>query len=223
VKRTGYQGTTAGCSKRSPRTHRWKRFVQALEAGRRPATLAEQELLQAVAGVELIALGGLAGAHQISQDLMRRIGDPHRSQVTTPEAPGELRGIAPVGLDAVAGLHGYQRGGQDDAPDPELRELPVQGVAAGARFVARPQGLGGPELADQLPHGLVMRNDAQRADCRAAGTACADAQVTTLRERLLKLAVWVERSVRRIVLHWPASFPWLPTWRRIARAVGATP
>src|SRR5206468_12165419 len=41
-----------------------------------------------------------------------------------------------------------------------------------------------------------------------------DAQVTTLRERLLKLAVWVERSVRRIVLHLPASFPWLPTWRR---------
>jgi hypothetical protein len=58
---------------------------------------------------------------------------------------------------------------------------------------------------------------------RAAGTACADAQVTTLRERLLKLAVWVERSVRRIVLHLPAAFPWLPTWQRIARAVGATP
>jgi hypothetical protein len=58
---------------------------------------------------------------------------------------------------------------------------------------------------------------------RAAGTACADAQVTTLRERVLKLAVWVERSVRRIVLHLPATFPWLPTWQRLARAVGATP
>ncbi len=57
---------------------------------------------------------------------------------------------------------------------------------------------------------------------RAVGTACADAQVTTLRERLLKLAVWVERSVRRIVLHLPRSFPWLPTWRQVARAVGAT-
>jgi hypothetical protein len=56
---------------------------------------------------------------------------------------------------------------------------------------------------------------------RAAGTACADAQVTTLRERLIKLAVWVQRSVRRIVLHLPTTFPWLPTWRRIARAVGA--
>jgi len=58
---------------------------------------------------------------------------------------------------------------------------------------------------------------------RARGTACADAQVTTLRERLLKLAVWVERTVRRIVLHLPVTFPWLRTWRQIARAVGATP
>jgi hypothetical protein len=58
---------------------------------------------------------------------------------------------------------------------------------------------------------------------RAAGTACAMAQVTTLRERLLKVAVWVERSVRRIVLHLPTSFPWQPTWRQLARAVGATP
>jgi hypothetical protein len=57
---------------------------------------------------------------------------------------------------------------------------------------------------------------------RAAKTSCADAQVTTLRERLLKLAVWVERSARRIVLHLPTAFPWLPEWHRVARAVGAT-
>ena len=41
-------------------------------------------------------------------------------------------------------------------------------------------------------------------------------------KELIKLAVWVERSVRRIVLHLPTSFPWLRTWRRIARAVGVT-
>jgi hypothetical protein len=57
----------------------------------------------------------------------------------------------------------------------------------------------------------------------AAGTAGAAAQVTTWRERLFKVAVWIERSVRRIVLHFPATFPWQPTWRQIARAVGATP
>ena len=57
----------------------------------------------------------------------------------------------------------------------------------------------------------------------AAGTACADAQVTTLRERLLKLAVWVSRSVRRIVLHCPTTFPWLSTWQSLARTIGASP
>jgi hypothetical protein len=57
----------------------------------------------------------------------------------------------------------------------------------------------------------------------AAGTACAAAQVTTLRDRLVKVAVWIERSVRRIVMHFPTTFPWLPTWREIACAVGATP
>ena len=63
----------------------------------------------------------------------------------------------------------------------------------------------------------------QTLQAHAQGTACADAQVSTLRERLLKLATWVERSVRRIVLHLPTAFPWLTTWRHIAVAVGAAP
>jgi putative tryptophan/tyrosine transport system substrate-binding protein len=57
----------------------------------------------------------------------------------------------------------------------------------------------------------------------AAGTTCATAQVRTLRERLLKVAVWVQRSVRRIVLHFPAAFPWRPTWRHLACALAARP
>jgi len=56
----------------------------------------------------------------------------------------------------------------------------------------------------------------------AAGTELAAAQVSTLRERLLKLGVWVDRSVRRIVLHLPLRYPWFRTWRSIAEAVGAT-
>ncbi|HEY5987852.1 MAG TPA: IS1380 family transposase, partial [Streptosporangiaceae bacterium] len=39
----------------------------------------------------------------------------------------------------------------------------------------------------------------QTLQTHAQGTACADAQVSTLRERLLKLAAWVQRSARRIV------------------------
>ena len=56
----------------------------------------------------------------------------------------------------------------------------------------------------------------------AAGTDLAAAQVGTLRERLFKLAAWVDRTVRRIVIHFPLSYPWAPTWRTIAAAVGAT-
>jgi hypothetical protein len=66
----------------------------------------------------------------------------------------------------------------------------------------------------------ILLQDLRR---RAAGTTCADAQVSTLRERLIKLAARVERSVRRIVLHLPLHFPWLSTWRQVAQAVGATP
>jgi hypothetical protein len=58
---------------------------------------------------------------------------------------------------------------------------------------------------------------------QAHGTDCATAQVSTLRERLLKLAVWMERSVRRLVMHLPQFSPWGDTWRRVAVAVGATP
>jgi Transposase DDE domain group 1 len=41
----------------------------------------------------------------------------------------------------------------------------------------------------------------------ARATGVGTAQVSTLRERLVKVAVWVERSVRRIVLHLPQAFP----------------
>jgi hypothetical protein len=52
-------------------------------------------------------------------------------------------------------------------------------------------------------------------------TDCARAQVSTLREQLIKLGVRVEVSVRRVVLHLPASFPFQSTWHRIAIPLGA--
>ena len=61
----------------------------------------------------------------------------------------------------------------------------------------------------------------QELRLRAARTACARAQVTTLRERLLKLGVHVVSSVRRIVLHLPMSTPDVDAWRHIALALGA--
>jgi len=61
----------------------------------------------------------------------------------------------------------------------------------------------------------------QELRAAAAGTDCARAQVSTLRERLLKLGAWVERSVRRVVLHLPQHAPWRDEWCRVARNLGA--
>ena len=54
-----------------------------------------------------------------------------------------------------------------------------------------------------------------------AGTASARAQVSSLRERFLKVGAQVVVSVRRIVLHLPQSFPYWGSFRRLAFSLGA--
>jgi hypothetical protein len=63
----------------------------------------------------------------------------------------------------------------------------------------------------------------QELRLRAARTSLARAQVSTLRERLLKLGAWIETSVRRIVLHLPEASAYRSEWQRVARSVGAVP
>ncbi|MGH7635528.1 MAG: IS1380 family transposase [Gemmatimonadaceae bacterium] len=55
----------------------------------------------------------------------------------------------------------------------------------------------------------------------AAHTSLARAQVGTMRERLFKLGVEVVVSVRRIVLHLPATFAFRDEWRTVAIALRA--
>jgi Transposase DDE domain group 1 len=54
-----------------------------------------------------------------------------------------------------------------------------------------------------------------------AGTKSARAQVSTLRERFLKIGARVVTSVRRIVLHLPQAFPFRDTFTRLALRLGA--
>ena len=54
-----------------------------------------------------------------------------------------------------------------------------------------------------------------------ARTNSARAQVSTLRERFLKIGVQVVTSVRRIVLHLPQAFPFRDTFSRLALSLGA--
>jgi hypothetical protein len=53
-----------------------------------------------------------------------------------------------------------------------------------------------------------------------AGTAYAQAQVSSLRERFSKLGAQVVVSVRRIVLHLPRSFPYRKSFHRLALNLG---
>lgn len=52
------------------------------------------------------------------------------------------------------------------------------------------------------------------------GTELARAQVCTLRMRLLKVAVVMKESVRRILLTFPRSYPWQELWCRAAQRIG---
>ncbi|PYX83771.1 MAG: hypothetical protein DMG70_09330 [Acidobacteria bacterium] len=61
----------------------------------------------------------------------------------------------------------------------------------------------------------------QELRLRLAGTEYARAQVSTLRLRLLKIAVHVVVSARRIVLHFPQAFPDQASLHRLALNLGA--
>ena len=63
----------------------------------------------------------------------------------------------------------------------------------------------------------------QELRLKASQTSLCRAQVSTLRERVLKMAVWLDKSTRRYVLHLPDTAPWRSEWCQIARRLGAVP
>ncbi len=62
----------------------------------------------------------------------------------------------------------------------------------------------------------------QELRLRAARTKLARAQVSTLRDALLKIGTRISTSVRRIVLRLPTSHPYAHAWGRVAASLGAT-
>ena len=63
----------------------------------------------------------------------------------------------------------------------------------------------------------------QQLRYEARGTECARAQVSTLRERLIKVAAIVAESLRRILFEAPQAYVWMRTWRVVAARLGASP
>ena len=80
-------------------------------------------------------------------------------------------------------------------------------------------------LANQLRVLLTSAAYVLMQELRLAArhTDCRNAQVCTIRNRLLKLAAWAEVSVRRVVIRLPRMFPSKPAWMKIATAAGGLP
>jgi hypothetical protein len=112
---------------------------------------AQQELRQPVARPQLVGLGVVPGAHEVTQRLARLVGDPDRCEVAAAQQPGELRRVTAVGLHPVARLGGDERRRDDDALDAEGCELAVQRVAGRTGLVGDAQpGPGTAEALEQL-------------------------------------------------------------------------
>jgi hypothetical protein len=77
--------------------------------------LAQQEGFEPVLGGFEIADGVLPRTREIPDGLVLDVGNVDRGKVPRTHEAGELHGIAPVGLDLVAGLLRDKRGGQHPA------------------------------------------------------------------------------------------------------------
>jgi hypothetical protein len=62
-----------------------------------------------------------------------------------------LHGVTTVGVDPVARFFGHEGGGDDPADMPFLREIAIEPVPTGSRFIDKNQMLGfGLQLADEV-------------------------------------------------------------------------
>ena len=81
----------------------------------------------------------LAGADQVAHDLLLGRWHADRGELARAEEPAEHPRIAAVGLHALAGPLGDERGGDDRAVDAERAELAFKLVPGGSRLIADPQ------------------------------------------------------------------------------------
>ena len=116
--------------------------------------ISQQVLDQAMLGATFVALARRACAHQIAKGLVGCIGHPDGGEGAALVAPGQLLGVAAVGLDLVAGLARDERWGHDLARDTHFRQQPIECVAGRPGLVANLEALGASELLDELPDGL---------------------------------------------------------------------
>ena len=79
------------------------------------------------------------GPNEIAHRFMRGIRDPYRGKLAGAMQLGQHDGVAPIGLDPVAGFDRDQRRGNHHTSVPEPADKPVKTVAARSSFVTEAQ------------------------------------------------------------------------------------
>ena len=111
----------------------------------------EQKRFEPKLGGLEITDGIFTSPAEVADGFIFDLGDIDRGEVTRAHQAGQLDGVTTVGFDAVAGLLGDQRGGDDPAVVAFLRQIAVEPVATGSGFIDKDEVFGfGLQLADEL-------------------------------------------------------------------------
>jgi len=224
-------------------------FPRAQLRVRADAGFADAKLLAFLDGAEVEYVLGLAGNRRLDKRVRRLLGRARmqaRSTGATATLYGETRYAArrwarKRRIIMKAEVLCYPGRARKDNPRFLVTNLPHRSATVYTRVYC---GRGDMEnRLKELQHGVAMDRTScsrfvanqlrllfsvaayalfQTLQTFARLTGLGAAQVCTLRERLVKVAVWVERSARRIVLHLPQAFPWRETWGALAQALTAT-
>jgi hypothetical protein len=224
-------------------------FPRARLRVRADAGFAEAKLLRFLDGAGVDYVLGLQGNRRLDKRVRRLLGRARMRARTTGETAtlyGETRYAArrwdrKRRIIMKAEVLCYPGRSRKDNPRFLVTNLPHRPATVYTRLYC---GRGDMEnRLKELQHGLAMDRTScsrfaanqlrllfsvaayvlfQRLQHIAGATALGAAQVWTLRERLVKIAVWVERSARRIVLHLPQAFPWRDNWCTLAQALHGT-
>jgi hypothetical protein len=104
-----------------------------------------------VPGSELIFFPRLACADQVTQGFVSFVRNPDSGQIAGSVTACQFLGVTAVRLHPIPGLDGNQPRGHNLAIHAQRGELPVKHISGRARFVAGPQLLCRPQLADHFP------------------------------------------------------------------------
>jgi len=98
------------------------------------------ELEDVVAALDDLALEGFAAANQVTDSFVISGGDVDQDEAVVAEVAADLDGIAAIGLSALPGTAGDERGSGEVALDAPLEERALEDVAGAGGFVAGADG-----------------------------------------------------------------------------------